>query len=181
MQNTHTSPSATPMTTKDAPLLDPVVFDCQGALRSYRFSPNKQTPAATNQKQAFTENRCLPVRGRAEGGKDGNFVIEEQPIDWTFRPADLQGVNDAFAVFVSGNSMVPKYKNGDLVYVHPAKAISKQRYVLIETTEHKGFIKQFVGWQDEHLIIQQYNPEQEIKIPREKILRLMLVIGSLDC
>lgn len=181
MQNTHNPAPKHLLNTSDTTLLDPVVFDCQGALRSYRFSHSEQTLAASNHKPAFTENRCLPVRGRAEGGKDGNFVIEEQPIDWTFRPADLQGVNDAFAVFVSGDSMVPKYKNGDLVYVHPAKAITKQRYVLIETTEHKGFIKQFIGWQDDHLVLQQYNPEQEIIIPKEKILRLMLVIGSLDC
>jgi len=181
MQNTHTSFEKPTSDTNDAALLDPVIFDCQGALRSYRFSSGHQSSKSSNQKPAFTENRCLPVRGRAEGGKDGNFVIEEQPIDWTFRPADLQGVNDAFAVFVSGDSMVPKYKNGDLVYVHPAKPITKQRYVLIETTEHKGFIKQFIGWQDDQLVIRQYNPEKEIMIPKEKILRLMLVIGSLDC
>lgn len=181
MQSTQKTPAIPTISSTEAPLLDPVIFDSQSALRSYWFAPNTKTPKPNDHKQAFTEMRCLPVRGRAEGGKDGNFVIEEQPIDWTYRPADLQGVNEAFAVFVSGNSMVPKYKNGDLVYVHPAKPISKQRYALIETTEHKGFIKQYVGWQDDHLIVQQFNPKQEIKIPRENVLRLMLVIGSLDC
>ena len=189
MENTHndttkpiTSPSLKP---HDIALVDPVIFDCQGALRSYRIlSSGRGDQAIGNQtakKVAFSDNRCLPVRGRAEGGQDGNFVIEEQPIDWTFRPADLQGVNDAFAVFVSGNSMMPKYKNGDLVYVHPTHSITKSRYVLVETTEHKGFIKQFVSWQGDTLVVQQFNPEQEIIIPREQVLRLMLVIGSLDC
>lgn len=181
MQNTPDTLNKPPMGPIETPLLDPVIFDSQSALRSYRFEQSAQTPKSKDQKQSFTENRCLPIRGRAEGGKDGNFVIEEQPIDWTYRPADLQGVNEAFAVFVSGNSMMPKYKNGDLIYVHPAKPVSKQRYALIETTEHKGFIKQFIGWQDDHLIVQQFNPEQEIKIPKESVLRLMLVIGSLDC
>lgn len=181
MKNTHDIPPCTTPNIDEAALLDPVVFDCQGALRSYRFLSNEHTVKPRTGKPAFTENRCLPVRGRAEGGQDGNFVIEEQPIDWTFRPADLQGVNDAFAVFVSGDSMVPKYKNGDLVYVHPNRSITKKRYVLVETAEHKGFIKQFISWQEDALIVQQFNPEQEISIPREQVLRLMLVIGSLDC
>ena len=161
-------------------LLDPVVFDSRGAQGTYRLSTR---PAAAGADRAgpFSENRCLPVRGRAEGGRDGNFVIEEHPIDWTFRPADLQGVNDAFAVFVSGDSMLPKYKNGDLAYVHPTRSVVKHRYVLVETTEHKGFIKQFVSWQDDMLVVRQFNPEQEIQLPRDQVLRMMLVIGSLDC
>ncbi len=181
MQNIHPTPPSSSINVDEPALLDPVVFDCQGALRSYRFSSNGLAPKSHTRTAAFTDNRCLPVRGRAQGGQDGNFVIEEQPIDWTFRPADLQGVNDAFAVFVSGDSMVPKYKNGDLVYVHPTRSIAKKRYVLVETTEHKGFIKQFVSWQEDVLVVQQFNPEQEVRIPKETVLRLMLVIGSLDC
>ncbi len=181
MQNTHPKLPKNFLSSDQSALLDPVVFDCQGAMRSYRFSSGDLAPKPITQKPAFTESRCLPVRGRAEGGQDGNFVIEDQPIDWTFRPADLQGVNDAFAVFVSGDSMIPKYKNGDLIYVHPTRSIAKNRYVLVETTEHKGFIKQFVSWQEDALIVQQFNPEQEVIIPKETVLRLMLVIGSLDC
>ena len=181
MQNTHPTKTSSHLKSEETALLDPVVFDCQGALRSYRFSASIPAAKTHTQKQAFTDSRCLPVRGRAQGGQDGNFIIEEQPIDWTFRPADLQGVNDAFAVFVSGDSMVPKYKNGDLVYVHPTRSITKNRYVLVETTEHKGFIKQFVSWQEDTLIVQQFNPMQEVRIPKETVLRLMLVIGSLDC
>ena len=190
MQNTHDTAPSSRLNVDETKLLDPVVFDCQGATRSYRLSPRRRDDLPigdqtniihSENRPAFSDDRCLPVRGRAEGGQDGNFVVEEQPIDWTFRPADLQGVNDAFAVFVSGNSMVPKYKNGDLVYVHPTQTITKNRYALVETIEHKGFIKQFVSWQEDVLVVKQFNPEQDIIIPREQVLRLMLVIGSLDC
>lgn len=171
--------AATPSTPKSS-LTDPVLFDSHGAGRAYR-SPDCKIAHPTSAARAFSDDRCLPVRGRAQGGNDGNFSVEEHPIDWTFRPADLQGVNDAFAVFVSGNSMEPKYKNGDLVYVHPNRSIMKNRFVLVETVEHKGFIKQFISWQDDMLVVQQFNPDQEITIPREQVLRVMLVIGSLDC
>lgn len=159
---------------------DPVLFDAQTASGHYRHATAKgryENKASSH----FGKERSLPVLGRAEGGSEGNLVIEEAAIDWTFRPADLQGVNDAFAVYVSGDSMAPKYKNGDLIYVHPSRPLVKGRFVLVETTEHKGFIKQFVALQDDVLVLQQFNPAEEIIIPRSDVLRVMLAIGSLDC
>jgi len=128
----------------------------------------------------FGGRRDLPVLGRAQGGSDGNIVIEDGAIDWTFRPADLQGVRDAFAVYVTGNSMLPKYKDKDLAYVHPGKTPRRGRYVLVETREHRGFIKQFDRWDGDILVLRQYNPAEEIRIPRADVLRILLVIGSLD-
>jgi phage repressor protein C with HTH and peptisase S24 domain len=109
------------------------------------------------------------------------MTLSDTAIDWTFRPADLQGVRDAFAVYVTGDSMVPKYKDQDLAYVHPSKQPGKGRFVLVETQEHSGFIKQFERWDGETLVLRQFNPAREIRLPRERVLRMMLVIGSLDC
>lgn len=175
METIKQQPSLNPENT----LIDPVLFDCSGAQGTYR-KIRKETPC-NRESLAFSNCRSLPVRGRAQGGSDGNVVVEEHPIDWTFRPADLQGVNDAFAVYVSGASMSPKYKNGDLVYVHPTKRVAKGRYVLVETREHKGFIKQFVAWRNDTLVLQQFNPAKEIVLPKSEILRVMLAIGSIDC
>jgi len=128
----------------------------------------------------FSRNRNLPVRGRAQGGGDGNLVIEEDPIDWTFRPADLQGVHNAFAVFVTGDSMVPKYKNRDIAYIHPSEKPRRGRYVLVETKSRGGFIKLFEGWENDFLILSQHNPTEKLRFMRSDIMNVMLVIGSLD-
>lgn len=128
----------------------------------------------------FGPNRDLPIRGRAQGGDEGNLVIEEQPIDWTYRPADLQGVHGAFAVFVTGDSMEPKYKNQDIAYIHPTQPIRRGRYVLVETTEHSGFIKKFDRWDGDTLVVKQFNPAKDIRIPRNHVRKVMMVIGSLD-
>ncbi|NVJ70570.1 MAG: S24 family peptidase [Alphaproteobacteria bacterium] len=130
--------------------------------------------------QPFGAPRDLPVLGRAQGGSDGNIVIDNTAIDWTFRPADLQGVKDAFAVFVTGDSMLPKYKPQDLAYVRPRKPPQRGRYVLVETADHSGFIKQFVKWDGATLVLKQFNPAQEVRIPREHVRKVLLVIGSLD-
>ncbi len=128
----------------------------------------------------FGSSRDLPIRGRAQGGDEGSLVIEEQPIDWTYRPADLQGVHGAFAVFVTGDSMEPKYKNQDIAYIHPTQPVRRGRYVLVETTGHSGFIKKFERWDGDMLIVKQFNPTREIRIERKDVRRVMMVIGSLD-
>jgi phage repressor protein C with HTH and peptisase S24 domain len=88
----------------------------------------------------FSIKKSLPVLERAQGGDDGSIVVEENPVDWTNRPADLQGVHGAFAVFVTGNSMAPKYRDGEIAYIHLYLQPQRERYVLVETHERRGFI-----------------------------------------
>lgn len=128
----------------------------------------------------FTRQKCLPILGRAQGGDDGNMILEENPIDWTFRPTDLQGVQSAFAVFVTGNSMVPKYCEHDIAYIHPSLPPRPGRFVLIETIENEGFIKQFLSWRQDTLVLKQFNPEKTITFHKSQIKNVMLVIGSMD-
>jgi len=154
----------------------------RGRFRAYtNHSSSLQESRPLNQKnQSFGTQKDLPIHGRAQGGEEGNLVLEESPIDWTYRPADLQGVHGAFAVFLTGNSMVPKYKNQDLAYIHPHQAPRRGRFVLIETTEHGGFIKQFEGWDGDTLVVRQFNPLKKLQFQRSEIRSLMVVIGSLD-
>jgi len=130
--------------------------------------------------RVFGFKKDLPIMGRAQGGDEGNLVIEDHAIDWTFRPADLQGVHGAFAVFVTGNSMAPKYKNQDLAYVHPHQDLRRGRFVLVETAKHGGFIKQFKKWDGDTLVLGQFNPTKEVTFKKAEILNVMLVIGSID-
>lgn len=141
---------------------------------------HSKKPVNRPQANVFGAHKDLPIIGRAQGGEEGSLVIEEQPIDWTFRPADLQGVHGAFGVFVTGDSMLPKYKNQDLAYIHPNLPVRRGRYVLVETNEHSGFIKQFDRWDGDTLVVKQFNPAKEIRITRSNVRRVMMVIGSLD-
>ena len=123
----------------------------------------------------------LPILGRAQGGDEGNLVIEDGAIDWTFRPASLHGVRDAFAVYVTGDSMLPKYRDGDLFYVNPALKPRHGRFVLMETPDHRGLVKQFVKWKGDTLLLRQLNPGKTLSFPRDQVLRVMMIIGSMDC
>lgn len=153
----------------------------QGADTAPHAPETQSTPPLTTHKTITSPlNRDLPVMGRAQGGPDGNMIINDDPIDWTFRPPELNGVHDSFAIYVTGDSMSPKYEDGDLLYIHPNRPIKSGRYAVIETADHHGLIKQFVGWQGEELVLKQYNPPKEIRLARTDIKRMMLVIGSID-
>lgn len=168
-----TSPARTSIIPRDVPLQHghTLILDTLGT--------NKQRGPA-QRANVFSTQKNLPIIGRAQGGDEGSLVIEEQPIDWTYRPADLQGVHGAFAVFVTGDSMLPKYKNQDLAYIHPTLRVRRGRYVLVETSEHSGLIKQFERWDGDTLIVRQFNPNKELSFTKEEVRRVMLVIGSLD-
>ncbi len=168
---------SSPARTQDP--LHPATF--QQRTNSMLHSPDRLSEVNQQAKPSvFGFVRDLPIRGRAQGGDEGSLVIEEQPIDWTYRPADLQGVHGAFAVFVTGDSMEPKYKNQDIAYIHPTQPIRRGRYVLVETTEHSGFIKKFDRWDGDTLVVKQFNPTKDIRIARNKVRKVMMVIGSLD-
>ena len=56
----------------------------------------------------------LPIMGRAQGGSEGVLMIpnDQRPVDWTYRPPQLRGVSDAFAVFAYDDSMHPCTRTG---------------------------------------------------------------------
>jgi len=123
------------------------------------------------------EPRDLPVLGRAEGGS-GEDIIDQGPIAWVRRPSYLDKVKHAFAVYVTGESMSPTLVAGDLVYVHPDKAYAPGSIVLIETTEGRGLIKEFQGWQGEQLWVRQYCPAKDLSFARADIKHIFTIAGT---
>ncbi len=55
-----------------------------------------------------------------------------QVIDTVRRPPALKGIEDAFAIFVTGTSMEPRYFEGDLLFVHPTRPPEPGCDVLVE-------------------------------------------------
>ena len=93
-------------------------------------------------------SKRLPVLGQAIPGEHTRFVMNRQTIDEVMCPPGLENVPEAYAVFVLGDSMEPRYQAGEVVYVHPNKPCRKGDYVIAQTqdagTEHPiGFISRF--------------------------------------
>lgn len=124
----------------------------------------------------------LPVYASAQGGPDGSMVFSYDPIEWRERPSILENVPDAFAMYVVNDSMEPRYRQGDLLLVHPRRPVRPGNDVLCvrvsENREHLAMIKQLVRMNTKEIVLQQFNPKKEIIVSRRDLASLHRVLGA---
>ncbi len=123
----------------------------------------------------------IPVYGQAVGGVDGEFVMNGDRLDDVFSPPSLSSVVGAYAVFVSGESMEPRYFDGEIVYVNPAKRVRRGDFVVaqIQSDEHAprlAYVKRFVRWNSSELVLAQYNPIRELCFEADQVVSVHLAV-----
>jgi len=128
--------------------------------------------------------RDVPVYGRAQGGPAGEFEFNGEVMGWESRPPMLEGVPDAYAIYVDGDSMYPRYKPGETVWINPSKPPSRGDDVIVQlhpVEEHgsqRGFIKEFVKWSPNHLVVCQHNPAGELTYDRNDVKTMHTIVFS---
>src|SRR5579871_4819426 len=118
------------------------------------------------------------TRSAGRGGSDQAMFLEDGPIGYTARPANLSGVRAAYAIYMVGDSMEPRYEPGWLLHVNPFKPPIRGRDVVVYKRGQAVLIKQFVGWEGETLILRQLNPPETLRIPRAEVLECHLIVGA---
>jgi phage repressor protein C with HTH and peptisase S24 domain len=147
--------------------------DGSGPAPSGRISP---TRAALGEK--------LKVLGMAECGADGWSLWNGDVIDMVDRPAALAGVPSAYAVYVVGASMEPRYFPGELVMIHPGKPVTLGAFVLVQKTpRHEGdpplaVIKRLVKRTGSKVTLEQFNPHKNFDIKSDDIVSIHRVVGA---
>ena len=134
-------------------------------------------PLATTQLRQMTGTEPIPIRSAARGGGDQEMFLEDGPIGYTARPSNLSGVRGAYAIYMIGDSMEPRYQQGWLLHVNPFKPAIRGRDVVVYKKDKAALIKQFAGWEKDALLLRQLNPAREIKVPREEVAEIHLVVG----
>ena len=106
----------------------------------------------------------LKVLGMAECGADGWSLWNGDVIDLIDRPASLVGVPNAYAVYVVGASMEPRYHPGEVVHIHPGRPVDVGAYVLVQRRA-KGagetplaVIKRLAKRTASKITLEQFNP-----------------------
>jgi len=122
--------------------------------------------------------RDLPVMGTVKGGEEGFYFNEGEPKEYIVRPPALTGVSNAFALYVHGESMEPRYYAGEVLYVNPNRPLAKGCFVAVEMTNDRGLIKQFIHRSDDLLVLAQFNPPKEIRLPMAEVKRIYRITGS---
>ena len=120
---------------------------------------------------------AIPIRSAARGGGEQEMFLGDGPIGYTARPANLGGVRDAYAIYMVGDSMEPRYEQGWLLHVNPFKPPTRSRDVVVYKRDQAVLIKQFVRWDSEALVLRQLNPPGELRIPRDEVAECHLVVG----
>ena len=124
----------------------------------------------------------LAVYASAAGGPEGAWVLSPDAIAWIHRDQRLQGVRDAFACYVVGESMFPAYEHGNLLLVNPAVPPNAGDDCLLIQEVPDGsryaLIKRLVRFNSTSWTVKQWNPDKTFTLPRKDWQRAMLVIGK---
>jgi len=134
-------------------------------------------PLAVTAMRSATGSEPIPSRSAARGGGDQEMFLEDGPIGHTPGPANLNGVRSAYAIYMTGDGMEPRYQQGWLLHVHPFKPATRGRDVVVYRKDKTVLIKQFVAWDGSALVLQQLNPARELKIPRDDVAECHLIVG----
>lgn len=88
----------------------------------------------------------LPVLAAARGGRDQEMFLTDGPIDQIPRPAYLAHVKDAYAMYVTGDSMVPMYRPRQMLFIHPYKPPVQGSGIVIVKKNGAVLVKEFVEY-----------------------------------
>ena len=127
--------------------------------------------------------RDLPVLGVAVGGDDAVFEYNGQVHEYLERPSQLEGVHNGYALYVLGDSMRPRYLEGEIVYINPNRPITRGCFIAVEfrTADGgpgKGMIKQFVKRTPTKLVLRQFNPDKILEVAADEVKHYHRVVQS---
>ena len=98
--------------------------------------------------------------------------MTNEPVDYLTAPPGLINVRDGYALFVTGNSMEPRYMAGEPVFINPHRPVRAGDHVVIQEERDGGIqvsIKLFEKTDDTHVICRQYNPESQVKFLLKRV------------
>lgn len=102
----------------------------------------------------------VPLIGFAQAGDRGFFDDAGYPAGggWDEIPFPEIGDPHAYALEVSGDSMEPLYRDGDIVLVSPVANVRRGDRVVVKTTEGEVMVKQLVRQTARRIELASLNP-----------------------
>ena len=111
------------------------------------------------------KRRQIPLIGFAQAGKGGYFDDSGFPVGGSWDEIEAPGIIDqnAYAVEIQGDSMLPVYREGDIVIVSPSTSIRKGDRVIAKTTDGQVMAKILQRQSAKTVELASFNPEHETK------------------
>ncbi|MCA0433752.1 MAG: helix-turn-helix transcriptional regulator [Proteobacteria bacterium] len=119
----------------------------------------------SGRKGAPPKRRVLPMLGFAKAGKGGFFDDSGFPQGSGWEEIDVPGVTDntAYALEITGDSMLPVYREGDTIIVSPAATIRKGDRVVVRTSDGQVMAKIMQRQTAKTLELASFNAEHPLK------------------
>jgi phage repressor protein C with HTH and peptisase S24 domain len=89
---------------------------------------------------------AVPLLGFAQAGAGGYFDDGGYPVRTGWEEVAFPGVNDehAYALQISGDSMLPAYRDGDIIVVSPAAPVRRGDRVVVKTKDGEVMVKELM-------------------------------------
>ena len=90
--------------------------------------------ALIGERSGLSVARRLPLMGYAKAGTDSHFDEEGHPAGRGWEAVDFPGGTDdhAYALKISGESMAPAYRSGDVIVVSPSAEVRRGDRVIVK-------------------------------------------------
>jgi phage repressor protein C with HTH and peptisase S24 domain len=113
----------------------------------------------TDKKGAATQ--AVPLIGFAEAGAGGFFDDGGFPVGKGWDEIAFPAVSDehAYALEISGDSMMPAYRDGDVIVVSPAAPIRRGDRVVVKTKKGEVMVKELKRRTSKSIELQSINAE----------------------
>ena len=106
-------------------------------------------------------SRTIPLIGFAQAGSGGFFDDGGFPVGTGWEEVAFPGVADekAYALEISGDSMLPLYRDGDTIIVSPTATVRRGDRVVVKTVEGEVLAKQLKRQTAKTVELASLNPE----------------------
>jgi phage repressor protein C with HTH and peptisase S24 domain len=110
--------------------------------------------------------QAVPLLGFAEAGTGGYFDDGGFPVGKGWDEVGLPSVNDehAYALQISGDSMKPAYRDGDVIIVSPGAPVRRGDRVVVKTRDGEVMVKELRRRTAKVIELQSLNPAHKDRV-----------------
>ena len=123
----------------------------------------------------------VPLIGFAEAGTGGYFDDGGFPVGKGWEETALPTVTDehAYALEISGDSMKPVYRDGDIIVVSPAAPVRKGDRVVVKTRSDEVMVKELKRKQAKSIELKSLNSEHKDRtLPMSDVVWIARIIWA---
>lgn len=143
----------------------PTMESVSSVLQASGASVDEFMEILSGKKGAPPRRRVLPLIGFARAGKGGFFDDSGFPVGQGWDEVEVPGVTDttAYALEITGDSMLPVYREGDTIVVSPGATIRKGDRVVVRTGDGQVMAKILQKQSARSVELASFNPDHPVK------------------